>query len=153
MRLLIGTDSEQAAVIRIANEMHRTDSSKPLLVLIGSAGPFSFKPRPSTILVPGMLPGVIAAVPSLEEFGIASRLASEADCPELRRHGAGTSEGMAAGARSIAAGADDITVNGPEGLASSAEELGHQLGLSVRVTLPGFRKYRVRCRSRSRSQE
>jgi dihydroorotate dehydrogenase electron transfer subunit len=81
VRLLIGTDSEQAAVIRTANEMHRSDPSTPLLVLIGSAGAFSFKPRPSTILVPGMLPGVIAAVPSLEEFGIASRLASEIGLP------------------------------------------------------------------------
>jgi len=81
VRLLIGTDSEQAAVIRTANDMHQADSSTPLLVLIGSAGAFSFKPRPSTILVPGMLPGVIAAVPPLEEFGIASRLASEIGLP------------------------------------------------------------------------
>ena len=81
MRLLIGTDSEQAAVIRTADKMHREDPSTPLLVLIGSPGAFSFKPRPSTILVPGMLPGVIAAVPSLEEFGIASRLASELGLP------------------------------------------------------------------------
>jgi dihydroorotate dehydrogenase electron transfer subunit len=81
VRLLIGTDSEQAAVIRIASEIHLSDPSTPLLVLIGSADSFSFKPRPSTILVPGMLPGVIAAVPSLEEFGIASRLASELGLP------------------------------------------------------------------------
>ena len=81
MRLLIGTDSEQAAVVRTASEMHHSDPSTPLLVLIGSPDSFSFKPRPSTILVPGMLPGVIAAVPSLEEFGIASRLASELGLP------------------------------------------------------------------------
>lgn len=81
MRLLIGTDSEQAAVIRAANEIHQADPSMPLLVLLGSASSFSFKPRPSTILVPGMPAGVIAAVPSLEELGIASRLASEAGLP------------------------------------------------------------------------
>ncbi|GFE88829.1 hypothetical protein [Steroidobacter agaridevorans] len=81
MRLLIGTDSEYAAVVRTANEMQQADDRSPLLVLIGSASSFSFKPRPSTILVPGMPAGVIAAVPSLEEFGIASRLASEAGLP------------------------------------------------------------------------
>lgn len=81
MRLLIGTDSEQAAVIRTANALHHSDPAISLLVLIGSAGSFSFKPRPSTILVPSMLAGVIAAVPSLEEFGIASRLASELGLP------------------------------------------------------------------------
>ena len=81
MRLLIGTDSEYAAVIHAANEMHQADQRSPLLVLIGSDGAFSFKPRPSTILVPNMPVGVIAAVPVLEEFGIASRLASEAGLP------------------------------------------------------------------------
>ena len=81
MRLLIGTDSEQAAIIHAANEMHASDPGTPLLVLLGAADAFSFRPRPSTILVPGMPAGVIAAVPSLEEFGIASRLASEAGLP------------------------------------------------------------------------
>ncbi|HEY5756655.1 MAG TPA: hypothetical protein VIU34_12580 [Steroidobacter sp.] len=131
MRLLIGTDSEQAAVIRTANEMHRTDSSKPLLVLIGSAGPFSFKPRPSTILVPGMLPGVIAAVPSLEEFGIASRLASEVGLPgcydgtvlELAKQWL---QGLEASLREQTS----ITIIGPEDLAKSAEELGRPINRS-----------------------
>ena len=81
MRLLIGTESEQKAVIRAANDIHASDPSTPLLILLGSADSFSFRPRPSTILVPGMPAGVIAAVPSLEEFGIASRLASETGLP------------------------------------------------------------------------
>jgi dihydroorotate dehydrogenase electron transfer subunit len=51
------------------------------LVLLGSAGPFPFRPRPSVILVPGMPPGVIACMPLLEEWGIASRLASTLDLP------------------------------------------------------------------------
>jgi hypothetical protein len=81
VRLLIGSDSEHTAVIRAANEMHASDSRTALLVLLGAADSFAFRPRPSTILVPGMPAGVIAAVPSLEEFGIASRLASEAGLP------------------------------------------------------------------------
>jgi dihydroorotate dehydrogenase electron transfer subunit len=78
VRLLIGTESEQAAVIRTAHEMHQADQRTALLVLLGITGAPSFKPRPSTILVPAMPAGVIAAIPSLEEFGIASRLASTA---------------------------------------------------------------------------
>jgi dihydroorotate dehydrogenase electron transfer subunit len=53
---------------------------KPL-VLLGSDTPFPFRPRPSVIVVPGIPTGVIACMPLLEEWGIASRLASTADLP------------------------------------------------------------------------
>lgn len=46
------------------------------LVLMGSEIPFPFRARPSTILVPGMPEGVIACMPLLDEWGIASRLTS-----------------------------------------------------------------------------
>jgi dihydroorotate dehydrogenase electron transfer subunit len=135
VRLLIGTDSEQTAVIRTASKMHHSEPSTPLLVLIGSADSFSFKPRPSTILVPGMLPGVIAAVPSLEEFGIASRLASELGLPgcydgtvlELAEQWLRTIE------PSLHAGIE-IKVAGPEELLRSAEELGRRRGLPVSLS-------------------
>jgi dihydroorotate dehydrogenase electron transfer subunit len=136
VRLLIGTDSEYAAIIRAANEMHQSDASTPLLVLLGSAGSFSFKPRPSTILVPSMLAGVIAAVPSLEEFGIASRLASELGLPGCYE---GTVLGMAeewlqAIEPSVQAQIN-ITVVGGDDLARSAQDVGRRLGLPVRVIL------------------
>lgn len=51
------------------------------LVLLGSDTPFPFRPRPSVIVVPGMPTGVIACMPLLEEWGIASRLASTLDLP------------------------------------------------------------------------
>ena len=50
------------------------------LVLFGAES-FAFRPRPSTILVPHIPAGVIACVPALEEFGIASRLASPSGLP------------------------------------------------------------------------
>jgi dihydroorotate dehydrogenase electron transfer subunit len=53
---------------------------KPL-VLLGSDTPFPFRPRPSVIIVPGIPTGIIACMPLLEEWGIASRLASTADLP------------------------------------------------------------------------
>jgi dihydroorotate dehydrogenase electron transfer subunit len=48
------------------------------LVLMGSEIPFPFKTRPSTILVPGMPAGSIAAMPLLDGWGVPSRLASKA---------------------------------------------------------------------------
>lgn len=51
------------------------------LVLMGSEIPFPFATRPSTILVPGIPEGVIATMPSLDEKGIAARLASRSGFP------------------------------------------------------------------------
>jgi dihydroorotate dehydrogenase electron transfer subunit len=51
------------------------------LVLMGSEIPFPFRSRPSTIVVAGMPAGSIACMPLLEEWGIASRLASRAGFP------------------------------------------------------------------------
>lgn len=53
---------------------------KPL-VLMGSEIPFPFQTRPSTILVPGVPEGVIAAMPLLDGWGIPSRLASRSHFP------------------------------------------------------------------------
>ena len=46
------------------------------LVLMGSEVPFPFRPRPSTILVPGVPDGTIACMPLLDGWGVPSRLAS-----------------------------------------------------------------------------
>jgi dihydroorotate dehydrogenase electron transfer subunit len=51
------------------------------VVLMGSEVPFPFRTRPSTIIVPGMPDGTIACMPLLEEWNIASRLASRSDFP------------------------------------------------------------------------
>ncbi len=46
------------------------------LLLLGSEVAFPFQPRPSAVLVDGMPPGIIAALPLAEDWGIPSRLAS-----------------------------------------------------------------------------
>jgi dihydroorotate dehydrogenase electron transfer subunit len=51
------------------------------LVLMGSEIPFPFKARPSTVLVPGIPAGAIAAMPLLDGWGVPSRLASKAGLP------------------------------------------------------------------------
>lgn len=53
---------------------------RPFAVL-GSELPFPFRARPSTIFVPGMPDGVIAAMPLLDSWGVPSRLTSKAGFP------------------------------------------------------------------------
>ncbi|MFN2308242.1 MAG: dihydroorotate dehydrogenase electron transfer subunit [Gammaproteobacteria bacterium] len=57
-------------------EVLKADPHWRPLVLMGSEVPFPFAARPSRILVPGLPEGVIAAMPLLEDWGVASRLAS-----------------------------------------------------------------------------
>src|SRR3984893_7840061 len=51
------------------------------LVLMGSEIPFPFRARPSRIVVAGIPDGSIACMPLLDEWGVASRLASRSDFP------------------------------------------------------------------------
>jgi hypothetical protein len=74
--LLIANSAGYDEIVRAAMAL----STDRALVLFG-AETFAFRPRPSTILVPHMPAGVIACVPALEEFGIASRLASPSGLP------------------------------------------------------------------------
>ena len=74
--LLIATSAGYDEIVRAAMAL----STDRALVLFG-AETFTFRPRPSTILVPHLPAGVIACVPALEEFGIASRLASPSGLP------------------------------------------------------------------------
>ena len=81
-RLLVATDAGYYPIVRLATKSQRYSVvNAPVLVLFGADDSFPFKPRPSTILVSGMPAGVIACVPSLDEFGVASRLASAAGLP------------------------------------------------------------------------
>lgn len=54
----------------------RAEADWQPLVLMGSEIEFPFRARPSRILVPGMPPEAIACMPLLDDWGIASRLAS-----------------------------------------------------------------------------
>ncbi|MGD9602001.1 MAG: dihydroorotate dehydrogenase electron transfer subunit [Gammaproteobacteria bacterium] len=74
--LLIGGGVGIPPMIYLADHLRRIDGVTPL-VLMGSEIPFPFTPQPSRILVPGVPAPVIAAMPLLEDWGIASRLASQ----------------------------------------------------------------------------
>jgi len=85
--LLIGGGVGIPPMVFLAERLHAAASAadaavawKPL-VLMGSEIPFPFRTRPSTLIVPGIPAGAIAAMPLLEEWGVPSRLASRAEFP------------------------------------------------------------------------
>lgn len=72
--LLLGGGVGIPPMVFLADTLRATHW-RPLAIL-GSEIPFPFRTRPSTIMVPGMPDGVIACMPLLEDWGIASRLTS-----------------------------------------------------------------------------
>jgi dihydroorotate dehydrogenase electron transfer subunit len=80
--LLIGGGVGIPPMIFLADRLRaRSDAQWQPLVLMGSEIPFPFRTRPSRIVVRGIPDGSIACMPLLDEWGIASRLASRADFP------------------------------------------------------------------------
>ena len=80
--LLIGGGVGIPPMIFLADRLRaRSDAEWRPLVLMGSEIPFPFRTRPSRIVVAGIPEGSIACMPLLDEWGIASRLASRADFP------------------------------------------------------------------------
>ena len=73
--LLIGGGVGMPPMIFIAEYLKQQTGYEPLVIL-GSEVPFPFTTQPSTVMVPGQPDGVIASMPLLEDWGIASRLAS-----------------------------------------------------------------------------
>jgi dihydroorotate dehydrogenase electron transfer subunit len=74
--LLIGGGVGIPPMIFMADSLRRSPDPYQPLVIMGSEVPFPFTPQPSQILVPGIPDGTIASMPLLEDWGIASRLAS-----------------------------------------------------------------------------
>lgn len=76
--LLLGANSGMAPLIFLAESLRSQEGFQPM-ILLASDRTFPFSPRPSRFIVPGMPPGVIAAMPLMEDWGIPSRMVSEHD--------------------------------------------------------------------------
>jgi dihydroorotate dehydrogenase electron transfer subunit len=74
--LLIGGGVGIPPMVFLAEHIRKTTRNLHPLVIMGSEIPFPFKPRPSQIMVNGIPGDVIAAMPLLEDWGLANRLAS-----------------------------------------------------------------------------
>lgn len=91
--LLLGGGVGIPPMVFLAEQLRGDNRFQPL-VLMGSEVPFPFSTQPSTIIVPGIPEGTIAAMPLLEDWKIPSRLASLQEYPgcfagyitELARH-------------------------------------------------------------------
>jgi len=74
--LLIGGGVGIPPMVFLADQLRRRGAGFNPFVIMGSEVPFPFDTRPSQTLVAGMPDGVIACMPLMEDWGIASRLAS-----------------------------------------------------------------------------
>ena len=117
----------------------REDARWQPLVLMGSEIPFPFATRPSTILVPGMPPGVIASMPSLEALGVPSRLASKSGFPGCY-DGFITELADAWLAAQPKAGLAEVEVFacGPTPMLAATAQLARRYGLPCQVSLEEF---------------
>jgi dihydroorotate dehydrogenase electron transfer subunit len=74
--LLMGGGVGIPPMVFLADQLRARDTAFRPFVIMGSEVPFPFATRPSQTLVAGMPAGVIACMPLMEDWGIASRLAS-----------------------------------------------------------------------------
>ena len=136
--LLIGGGVGMPPMVYLADHLRQRKELTPFVVM-GSEVPFPFRSQPSRILVPGMPAGVIAAMPLLEDWGIASRLAS-------RQAYAGCFEGLVtelAGRWIDALGAaarDDIEIFacGPTPMLKAVQALAGRYDLPAQISLEEY---------------
>jgi dihydroorotate dehydrogenase electron transfer subunit len=74
--LLIGGGVGIPPMVFLADQLRAIKGAYEPFVIMGSEVPFPFKAEPSKFMVPGVPSEVIAAMPLMEDWGIASRLAS-----------------------------------------------------------------------------
>ncbi len=136
--LLIGGGVGMPPMIFLAETMRGEKDLQPFVIL-GSEVPFPFTPRPSTVMVPGMPEGVIAAMPLLEDRGIASRLAStrgyagcfEGYVTDLARHWL---EALDEEAR----GEVEVFACGPHPMLEAVADLARDYALPCQVSMEEF---------------
>lgn len=135
--LLIGGGVGIPPMVFIADHLRQDRSTdwKPF-VIMGSEVPFPFKVQPSRIMVPGLPDGVIGGMPLMDDWGIASRLAS------LQGY-AGCFEGYVTDlARAWLDGLEDaqrdevaIYTCGPTPMLAAVAKLAREFGLPCQVSL------------------
>ena len=143
--LLIGGGVGIPPMVVLAERLHQATGVagaaaawKPL-VLMGSEIPFPFRPRPSTLIVPGIPDGTIAAMPLLDEWGVPSRLASNAGFAGC--YGGHVSELAARWLAQLApAELAEVAVYacGPEPMLAATARLARSLALPCQLALEEF---------------
>lgn len=136
--LLIGGGVGMPPMMFLAEQLRGQSWARPLVIL-GSEVPFPFQARPSQILVPGLPPEAIAAMPLLDDWGIPSRLASRQGYPgcfegyvtELARHWL---ESLDAPTRAEV----EVFACGPHAMLAAVARLARDLDLPCQVSLEEY---------------
>ena len=127
--LLIGEGAGIGPTLFVAELSHQAPW-RPLVLLGSTSLPFPFRPRPSVIVVPGIPTGIIACMPLLEEWGIASRLASTLDLPGCFEGSAVALADAWLGSLTASELAEvEIFPNGPASMVGAALELAGRYGV------------------------
>lgn len=79
--LLIGGGVGMPPMVFLADVLREVKGAYEPFVILGSEVPFPFKAQPSRLMLPGVPNEVIAAMPLLDDWGVASRLASTQGYP------------------------------------------------------------------------
>ena len=137
--LLIGGGVGIPPMIFLAEHIKKTTKNLQPLVIMGSEIPFPFTSQPSRIMVSGIPDGVIASMPLLEDWGIASRLCSlqgytgcfEGYVTDLARHWLDSLP-------SPQMEQVEIFSCGPTPMLQSVASLAHDYGLPCQVSLEEY---------------
>jgi dihydroorotate dehydrogenase electron transfer subunit len=137
--LLIGGGVGIPPMVFLAGSLQTEKSLYKPFVIMGSEVPFPFATHPSKIMVPGMPDGVIACMPLMEDWGIASRLASLQGYPgcfdsyvtDLARHFLKALDDEQRGEVAVFA-------CGPHPMLEAVARLAHEFNLPCQVSLEEF---------------
>ncbi len=139
--LLIGGGVGMPPMVFLASSLRPAGGHTPWapLVILGSEVPFPFQPRPSQILVPGLPPAVIAAMPLLDDWGIPNRLASLQGYPgcfdgyvtDLARHWLESLDDQARGQV-------EVFACGPHPMLAAVARLAREFALPCQVSLEEY---------------
>lgn len=134
--LLIGGGLGAPPILFLAEQIKARAPGCQPLVLLGSEIPFPFSPRPSTIMTPWLPAQLIAAMPLLDDWNIASRLCSLQELPGCYR---GRVTGLAreylqAGGEALQA-QTEIFACGPTAMNRAAAELAREFRLPCQLSL------------------
>jgi len=138
--LLVGGGVGIPPMVFLAESLKgRSDARWKPLVLMGSEIEFPFRARPSTIVVPGVPPEAIACMPLLDDWGVASRLATMAGFPgcfhgyvtDLAAHWLGSLD-----AKALAE--VEMFACGPTPMLQSTARVARKFGVPCQVSLEEF---------------
>jgi dihydroorotate dehydrogenase electron transfer subunit len=138
--LLVGGGVGIPPMVFLAESLKaRSDARWQPLVLMGSEIEFPFRARPSTIVVPGLPPEAIACMPLLDDWGVASRLATLAGFPgcyqgyvtDLAAHWLGSLD-------AAALSEVEVFACGPTPMLQATARVARRFGVPCQVSLEEF---------------